>query len=266
MGLSNYLTGILNFVTMALSLPIIGVGIWLAHKHNTDCVRFLQWPVIIIGVFILLVSLAGFIGGCFRVTCLLWVYLFVMFLLILLLLCFTVFAFVVTNPGAGRALAGRGFKEYRLQDYSTWLQKRVDNSKNWDRIKSCLMDAKVCSDLNNEFPTADAFNQAHLSPTQSGCCKPPQSCGYTFVNATIWDNPTTSSADTDCSVWNNQQLCFDCNSCRAGVLQNIKQDWRKVAAVNIVMFIFFVVVYSIGCCAFRNSRRERTPFYGKPYV
>ncbi|KAJ7551141.1 hypothetical protein O6H91_06G000600 [Diphasiastrum complanatum] len=198
MKFSNQLTGIINFLTLLLSIPIIGAGIWLATKHSTDCVRFLQWPVIIIGVFILLVSIAGFVGSCCRVAWLLWVYSLVMFLLIILLFAFTIFAFVVTNPGAGHALSGKGYKEYRLGDYSTWLQSRVDNNNNWRKIMSCLSDAKICQDLS-KYSSEGVFNMADLSSFQSGCCKPPSACGYAFQNATFWNNPTNPTADPDCT-------------------------------------------------------------------
>ena len=72
-----------------------------------------------------------------------------MFLLILLLFCFTIFAFVVTNKGAGRVILGRGYKEYRLGDYSNWLQKRIENDGDWRKIKSCLQDSKICQSLTN---------------------------------------------------------------------------------------------------------------------
>ncbi|KAF6146368.1 hypothetical protein GIB67_020462 [Kingdonia uniflora] len=72
------------------------------------------------------------------------VYLCVMFLLIVLLFCFTIFAFVVTNKGAGEVVSERGYKEYNFGDYSNWLQKRVNGNKNWRKINSCLMDSKVC--------------------------------------------------------------------------------------------------------------------------
>ncbi|KAJ7518159.1 hypothetical protein O6H91_21G057300 [Diphasiastrum complanatum] len=257
MKLSNQLTGIVNLVTLVLSIPIIGAGIWLASKHSTDCVKFLQWPVIFIGIFILLVSIAGFVGSCFRVAWLLWIYLLIMFLLIVLLFCFTVFAFVVTNNGAAHALAGKGYKEYRLSDFSSWLQKRVENKDNWRKIQSCLSDAQICSSLS-EYKSQASFDKATLSPAQSGCCKPPSVCGYVFQNATMWISPLNLDIDTDCRTWNNNQsqLCFSCNSCRAGVLYNIKHDWRKVAAVNITVFIFLIVIYAVSCAAFRNARQE----------
>lgn len=164
--LSNNLIGILNFVTFLLSIPILGSGIWLATRGSTDCEKFLQGPVIAVGVFLMVVSLAGLVGACCRVSWLLWVYLFVMFLLIVLLFCFTIFAFVVTNKGAGKAVSGQGFKEYRLGDYSNWLQKRVNNGKNWAKIQSCLKDSKVCQSLLEKNQTFNQFLNDNLSPIQ----------------------------------------------------------------------------------------------------
>ncbi|CAF2050157.1 unnamed protein product, partial [Brassica napus] len=62
---------------------------------------------------------------------------------------------------------------------------------------------------------------------QSGCCKPPTACGYNFVNPTLWQNPTNMAADADCYLWNNDQsqLCYNCNSCKAGLLGNLRKDW-----------------------------------------
>lgn len=256
--ISNNLVGILNFITFLLSIPILGGGIWLSTRASTDCEKFLEKPVIALGVFLLVVSLAGLVGACCRVSWLLWVYLLVMFLLIVLLFCFTIFAFVVTNKGAGQVVSGRGYKEYRLGDYSNWLQKRVGSGKNWNRIRSCLEDSKICKSLVED--TSDDFNayiQKSLSPLQSGCCKPPSECQLTYVNATVWNQPPTlNSTNPDCTTWTNQNLCYDCQSCKAGVLANLKRDWKKVAVVNIIFLIFLIIVYSVGCCAFRNNRAD----------
>lgn len=181
-----------------------------------------------------------------------------MFLLIVLLFIFTIFAFVVTNKTAGNIVSNKGYKEYRLGGYSTWLQRQVNKSSNWDKIKSCLADAKFCSEMADEYPlskypNATSFNQADLSPIESGCCIPPSSCGCTYNNATYWSHCTNATAGTDCAAYNaDTTLCYNCDSCKAGVLQNISKDWRKVAIVNVVMLVFFIIVYSVGCCAFRN--------------
>ncbi|XP_057545560.1 tetraspanin-8-like [Amaranthus tricolor] len=265
MRCSNSLVGILNFVTFLLSIPILGSGIWLAHKATTDCEKYLEKPIIILGVFLMLVSLAGLIGACCRVNWLLWVYLLVMFLLIAILFCFTIFAFVVTNKGAGETVSKRGYKEYKLGDYSNWLQKRVDNPKNWRRIRSCLVDGKICQKLAATNSPQTVFFSKHLSPIESGCCKPPTSCGFTYVGPTNWTKVGTST-DPDCTSWDNSpnKLCYDCSSCKAGFLQNLKGDWKKVAVINIVFLVFLIIVYSIGCCAFRNNRWDNADQW-KPY-
>ncbi|KAG6499302.1 tetraspanin-8-like [Zingiber officinale] len=259
--LSNNLIGVLNFVTFLLSLPILGGGIWLATRGGvTDCEKFLQTPLILIGVFFMLVSLAGLVGACCRNTLLLSIYLSVMFILIVVLTVFTVFAFVVTNKGAGEVTSNRGYKEYRLGDYSHWLQKRVENSKNWARIRACLSEAKVCQSLRESNQTFDQFISDNLSPIESGCCKPPSECNFDYQNATLWTAPATdaNSSNPDCSTWSNNQsiLCYDCRSCKAGVIANAKDKWKKIAILNIIILIFLIIVYSVGCCAFRNNRRD----------
>lgn len=166
--LCGSLVGLLNLATVFLSIPIIGIGLWLANWADTDCEKFLQKPVIILGAALLLVSIMGFIGACCGISLLLWVYLLVVLLLILSLFCITVFAFIVTNKGAGEVLSGRGYKEYRLGDYSNWLQKRVNNTKNWDKIKSCLVESKVCSSFSDKYlnDTLEQFYSEHLSAVQ----------------------------------------------------------------------------------------------------
>ncbi|XP_057787783.1 tetraspanin-8-like [Salvia miltiorrhiza] len=260
MRVSNNLVGILNFVTLLLSIPIIGGGIWLSKQADTDCERFLDTPVIVLGVFVLLVSIAGLVGSCCRVTWLLWVYLLVMFLLILLLFCFTIFAFVVTNKGAGKAVSDRGYKEYRLGDYSNWLQKRVNG--NWGKIRSCLEDSKVCQKLLAAGSTpVTEFYKEHLSALQSGCCKPSDDCNFQYISPTNWTSSATpTSPNPDCAKWSNEpnKLCYECDSCKAGLLDNIKSDWKKVAVINIVFLVFLVIVYTVGCCAFRNNREDHS--------
>ena len=102
---------------------------------------------------------------------------------------------------------------------------------------------------------------------QSGCCKPPTECGYVYVNETVW---TTGNgmvgSNSDCYSWSNDQgqLCYSCNSCKAGVLASLKKSWRKVSVINIVILIILVIVYVVACAAFRNNRRiDNDEAYGE---
>jgi hypothetical protein len=164
---SNGLLGLLNACVLVLAVVTLGGGVWLHHRASTtDCERFLERPVIALGALLLVFSLAGLAGSLCRSSCLLWFYLLAIFLLIVLLFAFTVFAFVVTNRGAGWAVSGRGYEEYRLGDYSTWLQRRVENTENWGKIRSCLQDGMVCEELGAMNETLSQFVNTNLSPTQ----------------------------------------------------------------------------------------------------
>ncbi|MED6168637.1 Tetraspanin-3 [Stylosanthes scabra] len=273
MRASNHLIGALNFLTFLLSIPILGGGIWLSSRATTtDCLRFLQWPLIVIGISIMVVSLAGFAGACYRNTFLMRLYLLVMFLVIAVLIGFIIFAYVVTDKGSGRALVNRAYLDYYLQDYSGWLEERVASNTYWPKISACVRDSKVCSrmgrSINSVPETAEMFYLRTLSPIQSGCCKPPTECGYIYQNETVWNMGSSGAmgANPDCTRWSNDQemLCYACDSCKAGVLASLKKSWRKVSVINVVVMIILVVVYIIAYAAFRNNRKmDNDESYGE---
>ncbi|KAI4368790.1 hypothetical protein MLD38_017304 [Melastoma candidum] len=202
---TNHLIGLLNFLTFLLSIPILGAGIWLATRaSSTDCLRFLQWPIIIIGVSIMVISLAGLAGACYR------------------------FRprphepFLPRLPG-GLLRVARG---------------EVASDSYWGKIASCVRDSK---------PYSVRLLQA------------PHGCGYVYGNETYWTSLAggTTSANPDCMRWSDDQsqLCYSCNSCKAGVLASIKQSWRKASVINIIILVLLVITYVVGCAAFRNNRR-----------
>lgn len=88
---------------------------------------------------------------------------------------------------------------------------------------------------------------------QSSCCKPPTACSYAV-------DATTLAQDLDCYRWNNHPnlLCYECDSCKAGVLETMRIDWRKLSILNIVMVILLICIYSVGCCAYQNTKRAQT--------
>uniref|UniRef100_A0A7N0SVM5 Uncharacterized protein n=1 Tax=Kalanchoe fedtschenkoi TaxID=63787 RepID=A0A7N0SVM5_KALFE len=259
MALSNNVIGGINFVAMLLSIPIIGAGIWLATQPDNACVKLLHWPVIVLGILILVVALAGFIGGFWRISWLLVFYLVAMLILIVLLACLVVFIYMVTNRGSGHVEPSRGYLEYNLDDFSGWMRRRVRSSYKWDRIRSCLSSNSFCPQLNQSYRMAQDFFNAPLSPLQSGCCKPPTQCGYTFVNPTYWISPINTAADMDCLQWSNDQtqLCYNCDSCKAGLLANLNREWRRADIMLLITFMALVCIYVIGCCAFRTAKTQQ---------
>ena len=165
---SNAVFASFNVLTLLLGAAVLAGGIYAGapgHRGATDCERFLRASALILGAAIVVVSAAGIAGACCRASLLLWLYLLLAALLILAALCFAAFALAVTNAGAGRAVSGRGFKEYRLGDYSSWLRRRVEDGRTWERIRSCLAEARVCRSLQRNR-TFDEFVNDHLSPVQ----------------------------------------------------------------------------------------------------
>ncbi|GMJ07355.1 tetraspanin2 [Hibiscus trionum] len=258
MGVANNVTAVLNFIAIICSIPIIAAGIWLAQQPDNGCIHLFRWPVLLLGLLILLVSLAGFVGAFRHKETLLAFYLCCMAILIGLLLILLVFAFIVTRSDGSYAVPGISFKEYRLDGYSGWLRNHVVDSKSWNKIRACLSDTDICPKLTQQFITADQFFASHMSPLQSGCCKPPTICGYTFVNPTLWTNPANPTGDPDCNLWSNDQtqLCYNCNSCKAGMLGNLRREWRKANIILIVAVVVLICVYIIACSAFKNVQTE----------
>ncbi|EOA17922.1 hypothetical protein CARUB_v10006331mg [Capsella rubella] len=256
---TNTLVGILNFFVFLFSIPILASGIMLSVEGSTQCERFLDKPMIALGAFLMIVSIAGVVGSCCRVTWLLWFYLFVMFFLIIIVLCFTVFAFVVTSKGSGETIPGKAYKEYRLEAYSDWLQKRVNNAKHWNTISSCLYETKLCANFPVREPDS-AFFKEHLTSLESGCCKPSNDCNFFYISPTTWNKTSGTHQNSDCQLWDNQKekLCYNCQACKAGFLDSLNSSWKRTATVNIVSLIILIVVYGLGCCAFRNNKREES--------
>ncbi|XP_057843927.1 tetraspanin-8 isoform X2 [Cryptomeria japonica] len=182
-----------------------------------DCDKLLQWPQYAVFALMIIVWLAIFLGSCFRVT---WLPLAATFLFFLLVFSFTVFAFQVTGQGK------LGHEEYRLGDYSNWLQKRVEKSSDWNKIKTCLQDAKVCNKNADCSRNYGANFSRNLSSFQFGCCKPPTSCNFVHVNGTYWSSRAGNFTDVECKRWSNEQdeLCYNCDSCKASVLANVESD------------------------------------------
>ncbi|XP_021905616.1 tetraspanin-11-like [Carica papaya] len=260
--ISNFLVGLVNCLVLAAGLAGVCFSIYFHLNGGTQCQRIIQNPLSITSAVLVVVAVLGLIGACCKNNFVMVIYLAVLFLVILALIAFTVFVFLVTNDSAGKVVSDKGFKEYRTWDFSTWLRRHFVQGKNWEAIRTCLVDAKVCRSLSNDAShTMAEFYKKNLSPIQSGCCKPPKDCGFEFKNATWWVAPKTGVAagnDGDCKTWSNIQteLCYQCNTCKEGVLFNIRKEWRHIAIFNVCLLVVIILVYTFGCCARRNNRRD----------
>ena len=141
--ISNTLVGTLNILTLLLSLAGMAGSAYI-HFHKTDCLKVLMYPLLFGAFFIFVVSVLGITGSMFRINEALYAYLLATFFVILAFMLFTVFALFVTNKVVGQKVSDKGFGEYKVADFSLWLQQYVINDKNWNDIKSCLVGVGFC--------------------------------------------------------------------------------------------------------------------------
>nr|GMD78763.1 tetraspanin-10 [Ipomoea batatas] len=274
-----------------LAVGVIGFGVWMGANHD-GCRKSLALHIIVLGTLIFVVSIFGFLGAWKSNSILLWIYLIMLFFILVAILIFTVLAlvanpcgnglvehsaalylaymcyiasrfyycrFIVTNNGSGHSINGLRYKEYQLQDYHSWFLKQLNSSHNWERLKSCLVKSANCDNLSKRYKTLKQYKSAKLSPIEAGCCRPPSECGYPARNASYYDlsfHPTSSNKD--CKLYKNKRdiKCYNCDSCKAGVAQYMKTEWRVVAIFNLILFIVLSMIYFVGCCARRNAARS----------
>ncbi|CAI8619384.1 unnamed protein product [Vicia faba] len=260
MGTSTFVTRWINFLTMVLAMVVVTFGMWMSTRHDA-CTKSLTIPVLSIGAVIFLISIVGFLGAKKRSAILLWVYLIMLFFILVGILVFTVLVFIVTNNGSGHSVTGLRYKEYHLQDYSSWFLKELNNSRNWKRLRVCLVKTENCNNLSKKYKTLKQYKLAKLCPIESGCCRPPSECGYPAVNASYYDLSFHQvSPNHDCKRYKNSRAvkCYDCDSCKAGVAQYMKIEWRVVAIFNVVLFAGLSIIYFVGCCARRSAARSQS--------
>uniref|UniRef100_A0A0D9ZFY1 Tetraspanin n=1 Tax=Oryza glumipatula TaxID=40148 RepID=A0A0D9ZFY1_9ORYZ len=266
---------------LASFLLLLGGSI-KAPKTCTD--GMFLGPIIGISLFLIVMFVMGSCGLKKNDGDLYDCYLLGVFLAILLLLAFIIFGYVaVGGIDLGHAANAR---EYNLRECKRgWLKGRVTHSSHfWASTSACLRRSHVCNGMTNLVrdpdtgifvPRPSSFERwakRHgvdadprvMSPIESGCCKPPSSCGLTYVNGTTWiSTPASAGApaavaqvtnnnnkDDDCSRWSNdhQTLCFQCDSCKAGFLRHTSQAW-SVAAIYIVITFIGLILSSLALCA-----------------
>lgn len=102
---------------------------------------------------------------------------------------------------------------------------------------------------------------------QSGCCKPPDNCKFTYVRPTYWNKENGNFTDADCRLWDNRPgiLCYDCASCKAGLLDRINRQWKTDANLNAVVLLVLVIVFIVGCCSLSENRTKVHAYRTNPY-
>ncbi|GAB2210889.1 hypothetical protein Droror1_Dr00016177 [Drosera rotundifolia] len=247
---SNCLVSFLNTITLIIGMYTMFLGVRASENLDFACNRIAYEPLVAFGAVLSLMSLFGLFGTCCRATFCMWLYLLILFLVIVMIAFGTAFGTAVMRKAPD--LHGT---TYYLKDFSTWMQDNVVGAAEWPRIHTCLAESNFCANVL-EYPFEET------SVVERGCCLPPSSCGYEppdpKTNNTHWRIPKTGLASTagDCRIWNEKDLCFDCECCKAGILANIKHTWIGLSVIYLWALAILTIVFCLGCHAFRTNRRR----------
>ncbi|CAN6449659.1 unnamed protein product [Victoria cruziana] len=261
---SEKIDGAIKFLTILsylISVVVVATGIWLLCMEDYECEDLLRLPRIriLIGVAMLAVFVVSNVVVHSKARMIIPAYLGIMSLMIMMFI-------------LGLVLAGKYPMESRgVPGTPLWLKQRVSDSGNWANIKSCINDAGICSDLAITTAKLNSyqFSLKKLSPIESGCCRPPTSCGMQYINATYWLAPNQTADDVggdegngstgtgvstnkwfeqdECHEWNNKhtQLCYDCWSCRYGYLTTLQRRWWHLGSILISTAVLLSLIHSI---------------------
>lgn len=159
---SNIVLGIFNVIILIIGLGAIGIGFFFYLGSNSECEKGMENQLMIMGGALFVVSLLGLIGSCYGINFLLMLYLVVMFFLIVAFMVFTIFAITVTNEASGKVMS-----RTKIMNFRTWIEDYFVTEQNWNQIKTCLIDAKVCISLGADVENDVAqFYKKNLSPIQ----------------------------------------------------------------------------------------------------
>ncbi|GER30369.1 ATP-dependent RNA helicase DHH1 [Striga asiatica] len=176
-------------------------GVWMG-SHQDNCRKSLTLPVIGLGTVIFVVSVIGFLGALKNNSILLWMYLILLCLILVAILVFTVLAFIVTNNGSGHNVTGLRYKEYQLHDYSSWFLNQLNNTENWEHLKSCLVKSEDCNNLAIKYKMAPKRKLGSDAGEPSNLTRITRSAARTVSRSTrsgavLGDAPTVNAAFSD---------------------------------------------------------------------
>ncbi|KAK9742468.1 hypothetical protein RND81_03G175300 [Saponaria officinalis] len=237
---SNNLTACINLCSLMLGLSILTVAITMHERPVSSCHKLLILPCARLGSVLAVVSLFGLLGSCCRSPFLLWIYLFFYIIVIFVMIVGIVLWAVITIKGSVRLDVGQ---EYRMAEFASWFKDHVFGMTDWSEIRQCMMDRDLClmdSSVQHKFYS--------IPQLQHSCCKLPKWCLTDKNNASI----------PDCKTWKNEpdKMCYYCNACTGGFLQQLSQLWQKLFPGYVALFVLVMVVFVLGSRAFQQHKAD----------
>ncbi|KAH7446205.1 hypothetical protein KP509_01G045000 [Ceratopteris richardii] len=217
-----------------LSLPVLISGAWTAsislHQPAERCASFMHMPILTIGTVLLLFSVFGLVlillESIFRsprvATLTSWLHLILLFCGVIILFCFAIFSLEVTNENLGHSVHAYG------NNYT----------------KGCCLPPSAC---DIQYTGAQVRNHMIMGGP------------YVYGVTNDYEVPHVDghhmgidihAYTRDCPKWNSDpyQLCYNCDTCKAGVIQANMSRWKKIGIMYVVLVMIMVCNYALFSC------------------
>ncbi|KAL2922724.1 Tetraspanin-9 [Bienertia sinuspersici] len=147
--------------------------------------------------------------------------------LVVVLLALGIFMVAVSTPGGGKAVPGRSYEEYEVESYSMWMQNKVN--ANWDNYyrKAVVKNKEFVCKRYDSDPTTFEIRANPVFQAPRGCKLCSLNNQTSSQRSIKLELESGDHCSEDCHRWDNDPntLCFDCESCKAGFLQDITKVW-----------------------------------------
>ncbi|XP_059645707.1 tetraspanin-8-like [Cornus florida] len=253
-GISNIVVASLNFLALLWSLFIIVGSSYLLVGGYPECMGS---PVtqLVFGILVFVLSVVAMIGAIRNHKLFLAIYVWSLVGWMVVNVSYATLSFVSSTTVS---MAIKEHTEYKLNEYPAWLRTYGVYGKNWNSVKECMVQGKLCYKIN--FLDKEQVEYLKTYPLLYGCCQPPPACGLVYKNGSAWVVPRSGirSRDRDCKLWSNDEKkqCYDCNSCKAANIVTYQTIWTYNAISNVLFSIVLAIVLTISCCAYRKAERD----------
>jgi len=249
----------LNLIFLVFGGAVLALGIvlkisWddIKHAYTEDSEFSLQMASIsgiILGVFIILLSLAGMCGACFRSKCLLGVYGAVVVILLIAEIGVTIA--IATNAFGSKDK----FKEEMTKSLTGFKEDLSDDhSKGWAAMFSvfdcCGVTGKPTEDFKKANWTPSTLRTANKEKAEFpvACCK---SFKYKDgVNKEVFKNKNIEKCMAEKTP--NSEFAYD-KGCEAKMEDFFKDNKVKVIAVGCSLFAVQLIIAIMAFCLMRDE-------------
>ncbi|KAL9679325.1 hypothetical protein QQ045_017183 [Rhodiola kirilowii] len=252
-----------NLMAFIASIPFLAVAWLMMTNNHTHCDDHLYPHVLEIGLVLLIISLLGMIGLCYRIKSLLWIYLFIIVIRIVVhILLITIAYVLIRNQRALHHDYSKG-DEYKIEDFAGFATDYADGNQ-WEASRSCVTKYNLCRSFDYYRSSMSPKDFMLNHPVLWGCCQPPESCRYRYEGEMMWGVPENGiqSNNTDCYKYSNNKevLCTNCDTCKAGFLAFLYGDWLKLVIANSIIIGFFLFMVIADAIAIRDLRRREEKY------